>query len=134
MASYTNQIPHIYAQAIASYKEITKNDLDVAILSRLRNVDDLTREVDARNQRFSEFREKRHIIFESLSIAMKPIELVGNLAAGSGSMAFPPSSLVFGAVSYLINAAKGASASYDSIQDLMGMLKVSPPTSSTGMT
>jgi hypothetical protein len=131
MASYNNQIPNIYAQAIATYKEITKSDLDVAILSRLRNVDDLTREVDARNQKFNEFREKRHIIFQSLSIALKPIELVGNLAAGSASMAFPPSSLVFGAVSYLIDAAKGVSASYNAIQDLMETLKVSPPNSST---
>jgi hypothetical protein len=127
MASSTDQIPPIYAQAIACYKEITKNDLDVAILSRLRSVDDLTREVDAQNQKFSEFREKRHIIFASLSIAMKPIEMVNNLAAGGASMAFPPSSLVFGAVSYLISAAKGASASYNAIQDLMGMLKVSHP-------
>jgi hypothetical protein len=127
MASHANQIPAIYAQAVASYKEITKNDLDVAVLSRLRNVDDLTREVDAQNQSFSEFREKRHIIFESLSVAMKPIELVGNLSAGGVSMAFPPSSLVFGAVCYLINAAKGVSASYDAIQDLMKTLKVSYP-------
>jgi hypothetical protein len=127
MASYTNQIPTIYARAIANYKEITRNDLDVAILSRLRNVDDLTREVDAQNQSFSEFREKRHIIFESLSMAMKPIELVSNLAAGGATMTFPPSSLVFGAVSYLISAARGVSASYDAIQDLMRTLKVSHP-------
>jgi fungal STAND N-terminal Goodbye domain len=134
MASSANQIPFIYAQAIASYQEITKNELDVTILSRLRNVDDLTREVDARNQKFGEFREKRHIIFESLSMAMKPIEMVGNLAAGSAAMAFPPSSLVFGAVSYLISAAKGASASYNAIQDLMRMLKVSHSNVSTWMT
>jgi hypothetical protein len=127
MASYNNQIPTIYARAIASYKEITKNDLDIAVLSRLRNVDDLIREVDTQNQSFSEFREKRHIVFESLSMAMKPIELVSNLAAGGASMAFPPSSLVFGAVSYLISAAKGVSASYDAIQDLMRTLKVSHP-------
>lgn len=123
MAS-SSQIPIIYRQAIARYKEITKNELDVAFFSRLRSVDDLTSEVDARNSNFSEFREKRHIIFDSLSIAMKPIELVGNLAAGGASMAFPPSSLVFGAVSYLINAAKGASASYNAIQELMRTLKV----------
>lgn len=134
MASYTNQIPTIYAQAITSYKEITKNDLEVAILSRVRNVDDLTREVDAQNQNFSGFREKRHILFESLSIAMKPIELVSNLAAGGASMAFPPSSLVFGAVSYLVNAARGVSASYDAIQDLMRTLKVSHPYPSTWTT
>jgi fungal STAND N-terminal Goodbye domain len=125
MAANDNaQIPTIYAQAISRYREITKSDLDVAFFGRLRSVDDLTKEVDARNQTFAEFRSKRHIIFQTLSIAMKPIELVGNLAAGGASMAFPPSSLVFGAVSYLIDAAKGQSASYDAIQDLMTTLKV----------
>ena len=39
-------------------------------------------------------------------------------------MVFPPSSLIFGAVTYLISAAKGVSASYDAIQDLMVTLKV----------
>lgn len=98
---------------------------------RASSVDDLTREVDAQNQKFSEFREKRHIIFESLSIAMKPIEMVSNLAPGGASIAFPLSSLVFGVVSYLISAAKGASTSYNAIQDLMGILKVSHPDPST---
>jgi hypothetical protein len=46
------------------------------------------------------------------------------MAAGGASIAFPPSSLVFGAMSYLVTAAKGVSSSYDAIEDLMGTLKV----------
>lgn len=64
------------------------------------------------------------MFFYIMEGAMKPVELVGNLAAGAASMSFPPSSLVFGAVTYLINAAKGVTASYDAIQDLMQTLKV----------
>ncbi|KKK20439.1 hypothetical protein ARAM_002899 [Aspergillus rambellii] len=118
-----NQIPAIYARAIQRYQEITDESLDVEFLAKIQNVDDLTKEIDARNKNFREFREKRGVIFNALQSALIPVELFGNLAAGGASMVFPPSSLVFGAVTYLMGAAKGVSSSYDAIQDLMGSLK-----------
>jgi hypothetical protein len=121
---FSAQIPAIYARAISKYEEITDEKLDTAFLAKLQNVDDLTREIDARNTQFSEFREKRGVIFDVLKTAMIPVELFGSLAAGGASMVFPPSSLVFGAVSYLMSAAKGVSRSYDAIAELMGSLKV----------
>ncbi len=54
---------------------------------------------------------------------MIPIELVGNLAAGAASAVFPPSSMIFGSVMYLINAAQGVSDSLDAIADLLVTLK-----------
>lgn len=54
---------------------------------------------------------------------MKPIELVGNLAAGAASTAFPPSQMCFGAVMCLINAARGISATLDAITELLSQLK-----------
>ena len=63
------------------------------------------------------------MLFTVLSAAVKPIELVGNLAAGAAGAVFPPSSLCFGAVMYLINAAKGVSASLDAIAGLLEVLK-----------
>lgn len=124
MEDQKGQIPAIYARAIKKYQEITEETLDVDFLRRLHNVEDLTKEVDARNSRFGEFREKRGLIFDVMKTALIPVQLFGDLAAGGASMVFPPSSLVFGAVTYLIGAAKGVSASYDAIQDLMGSLKV----------
>jgi hypothetical protein len=124
MASTNSQIPAIYAAAIIRYREITNKDLNAAFFSRLATVEDLMSEVDARNNSFSEFRKERSAIFNSLQIAMKPIELIGNVASGGASMAFPPPSLGFGAVTYLINAAKGMTASYNAIQELMQTLKV----------
>ena len=124
MEDQKGQIPAIYARAIKKYQEITEETLDVDFLRRLHNVEDLTKEVDARNSRFGEFREKRGLIFDVMKTALIPVQLFGDLAAGGVSMVFPPSSLVFGAVTYLIGAAKGVSASYDAIQDLMGSLKV----------
>lgn len=121
-----SQIPAIYAQALARYHETTKGEcpLDAAFLAKLHTVEDLTQEIDLRNSAFAEYRQKRGTLFNALQSALLPIQLFGNLAAGGASMAFPPSSLIFGAVSYLMGAAKGVSASYDAIQDLMGTLKV----------
>lgn len=124
MAGPKNQIPAIYDRAVKKYREITDDTLDVEFLAKIPNVDDLTKEIDARNAKFSEFREKRGVLFDVLKTALIPVELFGNLAAGGASMVFPPSSLVFGAVTYLMSAAKGVSASYDAIQDLMVTLKV----------
>ncbi|OGM43950.1 NACHT and TPR domain protein [Aspergillus bombycis] len=118
-----NQIPAIYERAIQKYQAITDEPFDVQFLVKIQNVEDLTKEIDARNNSFREFREKRGAIFDVLNAAMIPVQLFGDLAAGGASMVFPPSSLVFGAVTYLMGAAKGVSASYDAIQDLMGTLK-----------
>ncbi|KAI9763739.1 MAG: hypothetical protein M1840_009136 [Geoglossum simile] len=123
MSGRESQIPNIYKTAIRRFEEVTGKKLDDPDLLKIATVDDLKKEVDKRNDKFSKFRDKRHAFFNVLDIAMKPIELVGNLAAGAASMAFPPSSLVFGAAMYLIGAAKNTSASYDAIQDLMGTLK-----------
>lgn len=123
-----DQIPTIYKEAIRRYEEITKKKLDDPAVLKLTSVDDLLEEVDQQNDKFSDFRETRHLLFIVLQGAMTPIELVGNLAATAASTAFPPSSLVFGAVTYLINAAKGVTASYNAIHDLMVTLKVIPGT------
>lgn len=127
-----NQIPAIYERAIKKYQEITDEPFDVQFLAKIRNVEDLTKEIDARNNSFREFREKRGAMFDVLNAAMIPVQLFGDLAAGGASMVFPPSSLVFGAVTYLMGAAKGVSASYDAIQDLMGTLKVTRESTGDG--
>ena len=62
-------------------------------------------------------------LFKVLSAAVKPIELVGNFAAGAASAAFPPSQMCFGAAMYLIDAARGVSATLDAITELLSDLK-----------
>ncbi|KAE8149863.1 hypothetical protein BDV25DRAFT_140381 [Aspergillus avenaceus] len=123
MAAPQSQIPAIYERVIKKYQEITDEPFDVQFLVKIQNAEDLTKEIDARNISFREFREKRGAIFDALKAAMILVQLFGDLAAGGASMVFPPSSLVFGAVTYLMGAAKGVSASYNAIQDLMGTLK-----------
>jgi hypothetical protein len=124
MGALTDQFPAIYEKAIQKYREITEETLEVDFLSKIRNVEDLMKEIDERNRGFREFREKRGVMFDVLESAMIPVQLFGNLAAGAASMMIPPSSLVFGAVLHLMGAAKGVSASYEAIQDLMQMLQV----------
>ncbi|CAI7663781.1 unnamed protein product [Penicillium pancosmium] len=123
MAVSTDQFSAIYDKAIQKYNEITGETLAVDFIARIRSVDDLTKEIDERNSTFREFRERRGAIFDVLETTLIPVELFGALAAGGASVAFPPSSLVFGAVIHLVGAAKGVSASYDAIQDLMQMLQ-----------
>lgn len=124
MAVSTDQFSAIYDKATQKYNEITGETLAVDFIAKIRSVDDLTKEIDERNSTFREFRERRGAIFDVLETTLIPVELFGALAAGGASVAFPPSSLVFGAVIHLVGAAKGVSASYDAIQDLMQMLQV----------
>lgn len=124
MVAPTDQSSAIYEKAIRKYHEITGETFGGDFLTKLRSVSDLTKEIDERNSAFREFREKRSALFDVLQSALIPVQLFGNLAAGSASMMFPPSSLVFGAVVHLVGAANGVSASYNAIQDLMQMLQV----------
>lgn len=65
--------------------------------------DSLFLRIDKQQGIFEEFRAKRRTLFKVLGNALKPIEMIGKFAAGGASTAFPPSSLVFGAVEFLIN-------------------------------
>lgn len=125
MVAPTDQSSAICEKAIRKYHEITGETLAVDFLTNIRTVSDLTKEIDEKNIAFREFREKRSAIFDALEAALIPVQLFSNLAAGEAvSVVFPPSSLVFRAVIYLVGAAKGVSASYNAIQDLMQMLQV----------
>jgi hypothetical protein len=124
MTVQNNQIPAIYARAIKKYTEITKKDLNVAFLCKLQSVDDLAKEIDECNKSFSEYHYKYSIIFNAIQAALILVELFSNLAARGALMVFPPSSLIFGIVTYLVIAAKGVLSSYNIIKDLMGTLKV----------
>jgi hypothetical protein len=119
-----SQFSAIWQNAKANYKAVTGADLDDPSFPHPSSTDDLLGSLDKQNNDFKHFREKRSIIFGCLKEACQPIELVSNLAAGGASMAFPPSTLCFGAAMYLINAAQGVSSSYDAIAELLQVLKV----------
>lgn len=124
MDSKPGRFAAVWATALAQYTEVTGKKLDDSALSDIKTVAALEASLKLRNDKFLEFRQSYKRVFHSLAIALKPIELVGNLAAGGAATAFPPSTLIFGAVTYLIGAAHGVSAAYNAIEDLFGALKV----------
>jgi hypothetical protein len=77
-----SQIPDIYRAAIIRYEGITKKKLDDPSIAKLTTVDELTKVIDAENKDFGAFREKRHEVFKVLTVAMRPVELIGDVAAG----------------------------------------------------
>jgi len=106
------------------YEILTGMKLDDPSLREMQNVESLMKSVEAQNESFKSFRKKKQAIFQGADLCLKPVSLVGDIAAGGSSVAFPPSSLIFGAVSLLIGAAHGVSDSYDAIIDLFGTLQV----------
>ena len=107
----------------ASKRYAKKSGKRLEDLPKPRSTDELMQRVEQENNRYEDFRANKGMLFRTLAAAMKPIELVGNLAAGAASAVFPASGTVFGAAMYLIDAARGVSASLDAIAGLMEHLK-----------
>lgn len=107
----------------ASKRYAKKSGKRLEDLPKPRSTDELMQQVEQQNNRYEDFRANRGMLFKTLAAAMKPVELVGNIAAGAASAVFPASGTVFGAAMYLINAARGVSASLDAIAGLMDHLK-----------
>ena len=124
MAHDPEQLGVIWIAAKKRYTDITGEEMDDNFFPHPNTTEDLIISLDGQNDKFKHFQEKKGMMFAVLRGACKPIELVSNLAGGAASMTFPPSTLCFGAVTYLINAADGVSASYEAIADLLGTLKV----------
>ncbi|KAL4926965.1 uncharacterized protein BDV17DRAFT_293077 [Aspergillus undulatus] len=100
--SHRDQISQIWTQAIAQAP--TGVDL-------------------ARNESFANFRAQRSRLFSSLKAAMVPIQLASDPASAGAQTTFPPAAVIFGAVKYLLDAARGISTQYDAIVELMRTLK-----------
>lgn len=121
------QFAVILADAAKLFADTTNESLDAFMKPPMRTVDDLTHQLDLQNERFSEFRAKRHAIFGAIATVFKPVEMVGDIISGAAAEVFAPSQNIYSAVMYLINAANDVSSVYDSIIELFEQLKVSPP-------
>ncbi|KAI9828917.1 MAG: hypothetical protein M1826_005840 [Phylliscum demangeonii] len=115
----------IWADALRQYIETTGKPLRDARFSELRSAKDLCNALEQQQSSFSEFRSKKVKIFKALSGTLTVVELLVKIGSGYASTAFPPSSLIFGAVTYLIEAARGVSAAYDAIISLFETMKES---------
>ncbi|KAI9680348.1 MAG: hypothetical protein M1829_001234 [Trizodia sp. TS-e1964] len=101
------QFASIWATAVDQYFTSTNiNRYDQTIFTTPSSAESLMQELDAHHSQFTDFRAKRGTLFSILMQSMKPVELVGNMAAGAAS-----------------GAAKGVSAAYDSIIELFSTLQ-----------
>lgn len=119
----------MWDQAVKEYQEISDQKLNKDDISpyNLTSAKSLCNTIKSQNENFVSYKEKGQMVFEVMEQALKPIEFLGNLKA------FPPSSLLFGAVMHLFNvssifnrrvtgilsdtrqAAHGVSDNYDAI-------------------
>ena len=113
----------IWAGALARHAETHGLELDETKSPKHRSAESLLRELDNQQARFSDFRQKRQKLYQVLGAALRPVELLAKLAAGSSKLSWPPGEVVFNAVQYLINASHGVSACYDAIIDLFTEIK-----------
>lgn len=80
------QFAGIWDEALKQYAQVTNKRLEDANMPKPTSAANLLQEIESQQAKFSDFRGKRHMLFTVLGGAMKPIELVGNLAAGGASM------------------------------------------------
>jgi fungal STAND N-terminal Goodbye domain len=121
--AYSAQFLAIWSLAKKRYAEETGDDLDHPAIPHPSSIGELKTLLEHQNHNFEAFRMKGALIFDSLNALCRPIQLLADLAAGGAALTLPPSTACFGAVTYLIKAAEGVSASYDDIIDLTGKLE-----------
>jgi len=111
----------IWAEATSRMKD--KYDFDITRLSNPKNATELIDMLEKRQvaQKLSSEKHKR--FYTVLGYVIRPIELVGDLAAEAAGVVFPPSTLCFGAAMYLIEAAKGVAGDLETIIELLSTLQ-----------
>ncbi|KAF4970989.1 hypothetical protein FSARC_2092 [Fusarium sarcochroum] len=117
------QFAQILDDASKRYSESSKSKLVDFLNPPINKVSDLVSQVDKQNDQFSKFREKRQSIFSAMAACLTPVEVIGEIVSGAAQDTFAPAEGIFGAVAYLIGAARDVSSAYDSIVELFELLK-----------
>jgi fungal STAND N-terminal Goodbye domain len=114
----------LWDQACEGYLRSTdRAPLDRAVLKRLHNTDDLLKQLEARQSKFSDWKNKHPRTFSALSKAIRPFELFLNIAQTAVSATpFAPASTVLGALLFIVEAANGVSEAYEWIEQLFDKL------------
>jgi hypothetical protein len=119
------QFAQILDDASKLYSDSSKNKLVDFLNPPISSVKGLLGQIDKQNEQFTKFREKRQSIFSALAACLTPVEVIGEIVSGAAADSFAPAEGIFGAVAYLINAARDVSSAYDTIVELFELLKVS---------
>jgi hypothetical protein len=127
MDDTSNTMKAQFASLLSEARDMYGAGLGMPALDEFRHIQsikDLETAVEEQNMGFKAFRDKRQSLFHAIDVALKPIELANSVVSGVSSIAFAPSSTIFSAVMFLIKGAKGVSACYDNITELLSELKV----------
>ncbi|EXK44377.1 hypothetical protein FOXG_04094 [Fusarium oxysporum f. sp. lycopersici 4287] len=117
------QFAQILDDASKLYSSDSKDKLGDFLNPPINNVTDLIKQVDKQNDQFTKFREKRQSIFSAMAACLTPVEVIGEIVSGAAADSFAPAEGIFGAVAYLIGAARDVSSAYDTIVELFEHLK-----------
>ncbi|TLS24871.1 hypothetical protein PpBr36_08603 [Pyricularia pennisetigena] len=125
-----SELPEMWASALAEYERDTKRPLDRKLLERMRKVttpEDLLAEIEASDQAFGDFRNKRGGLWRKLSGFVPPLVaalklVVVPLGASADVVGFPASA-VFGALLHLVQSCQNVSDAFDWVEEVFGELK-----------
>ena len=113
-----------WAQALHNYKQATGRQLSNEIqLKDLESSESLMILLESRQRHFVNWRAKGARLRASLSMMLTPVVRFSEIAkSGLSFTPFAPAAIIFGATTFLIEAAKGASEKYDWISQLFDKL------------
>jgi hypothetical protein len=80
------QFQTIWTAALSQFSASTKKNLDDSYMLQYVDIKSLEREVDRQQCGFSAYRSKRERLFGLMAMALKPVELLGDIAAGGASL------------------------------------------------
>ncbi|KAH7349632.1 NACHT and TPR domain-containing protein [Plectosphaerella cucumerina] len=118
-----SQFASVLEDAQKQYAELRGQELTDFMKPPMKSVEDMLAVINRQNNDFDNFRSRRQKLFHAMSVALVPLETVGESLAGAASEVFAPSQNIFAAVMYLVNAARDVSSCYDTILELFERLK-----------
>jgi len=81
------QFASLWQGALNQYPAASGKHLADADIPKPTTLQSLMAEIDIRNQQFGDFRKSRQTLFQTLEMALKPVKLISNMAAGIASQA-----------------------------------------------
>lgn len=110
----------LWANAVAEYEKQTERKLDKDnTFRKFNNLDDLENAVEHERDQFDDFRAGHRRLYSALAKSISPMQNVLKIIQdGLGNTPYAPAAAVFGAASYLLQACRSVSKSYDAIEGL----------------
>ncbi|KAF8540637.1 hypothetical protein BDD12DRAFT_880276 [Trichophaea hybrida] len=118
----------LWRRAISQYQEATGNDPCSFNIKQAPSIEDVMNFTVEKEGHFKKWRSdgvsrKTSKFREVLKATLRPIDKLGSFVGSCASMAFPPSSVIFGAISVMLQTANSVSADYDTLLAFFEELK-----------